>query len=562
MIRMTGADALLEVLKEQEVETIFGFPGGTVINIYDSIYKQKDVKHILTAHEQGATHAADGYARATGKIGVVLVTSGPGAANTVTGIATAYMDSVPMVVITGQVARSLLGKASFQELNITKITKTITKKNFQVMKPEDLCETVRQAFVLANTGRPGPVLVDIPKDIQIAMVDYEYKSKEDAHLKHQVETVEQTARQKSMLEKAARAINQSKRPMIYAGGGVKISNAVEELRRFAEKIKAPVSTSLMGTGVYPTADPQFVGMVGMHGFKYANTAFTHCDLIIAVGARFSDRATCKLDGFAPTADVIQIDIDPAELGKNLEVSYPLCGDVKTVLDNLTEHVEEKPMNGWLKQISDWKEEFKPNYKSNGELCPKFFIESLSKMVGDTAVITTEVGQNQMWTAQYFNFNDPRSFISSGGLGTMGFGMGAAIGAALGRPEKRVINIAGDGSFRMNLNELATLVQHKIPVMQIVLNNSSLGMVRQWQTIFMEERYSETDLPAEQNFQKIGEAFGVKSFKITKNSEVDSVLKEAMKIKGPVLVECMISPLDMVMPMVPAGQPISESIESF
>jgi acetolactate synthase I/II/III large subunit len=556
-MKLKVAEVLLECLREQEVDIIFGFPGGTVINIYDALYNRKDITHILTAHEQGATHAADGYSRATGKVGVVLVTSGPGASNTVTGIATAYRDSVPMVVITGQVARSLLGKASFQELDITGITKPITKKNYIVKDPEMLPEIVREAFEIARSGRPGPVLIDIPKDVQMTEIEYQ-PSEIDTSYK----TVSLSKMPKELnlyLDKAVELINSSKRPVIYAGGGVKISDSCGELLEFAEKLKSPVCSSLMGTGVFPGTHPYYMGLVGMHGSRCSNLAISNCDLLIAIGARFSDRTICKADGFAPYAHIIHIDIDPEEFGKNVDIRIPLCGDVKKFLELLIKRIDEKKASAWNKQIESWKETYATSYKSNGSLNPQYLINKLYEITGGNAIITTEVGQNQMWTAQYYPFTNPRTFISSGGLGTMGYGLSAAIGAAVGMPEQRVINIAGDGSFKMNLAELSTISKYKLPIIQVLLNNNSLGMVRQWQKIFFNERYSHTSLGDEVNFMKLADAFGIKSMRITEDADVEKVFREALEINEPVLIECMIHPNDLVLPMVPAGEPISECI---
>jgi len=559
-MKLKGAEVLLECLREQGVDIIFGYPGGTVVNIYDALYDRKDITHILTAHEQGATHAADGYARATGKVGVVLATSGPGASNTVTGIATAYRDSVPIVVITGQVATSLLGKASFQELDITAITKTITKKNYIVKKLSKLAEIVREAFEIARSGRPGPVLVDIPKDVQQAEIDYQPVK---------IDTSYKTASLSDMspemnlyLDKAVELINNSKRPVIYAGGGVKISDSCGELLEFAEKLKAPVSCSLMGTGAFPGTHPYFTGLVGMHGSKCSGQAISNCDLLIAVGARFSDRTICKVDGFAPYAHIIHIDIDPDELGKNIDTKIPLCGDVKKFLKLLIERVEEKNPGVWNKQIQSWKETYALSYKSSGLLNPQYLINKLYELSCGKSIITTEVGQNQMWTAQYYPFTEPRKFISSGGLGTMGYGLSAAIGAAIGRPDCRVINIAGDGSFRMNLIELSTISKYRLPIVQVLFNNRSLGMVRQWQKIFHNERYSQTSLGDEVSFTKLADAYGIKSMRIMEDAEVEKALKKALRMNEPVLIECMIHPDDLVLPMVPAGEPINECIDDF
>lgn len=557
-MKLKGAQVLIECLREQGVDTVFGFPGGTVINIYDVLYDAEDIRHILTAHEQAATHAADGYARATGKVGVVLVTSGPGASNTVTGIATAYRDSVPMVVLTGQVARPLLGKDSFQELNITAITRPITKKNYIVKSPCKLAEIVREAFETARSGRPGPVLVDVPKDIQTAEIEYEPAMIDTSYKTGSLS--EMSEEQNLLLNKAIELINDSKRPVIYAGGGVKISDSCGELLKFAEKLKAPVACSLMGTGAFPGNHPSFMGLLGMHGSRVSNLAISNCDLLIAVGARFSDRTICKADGFAPYAHIIHIDIDPEEFGKNIDIRIPLCGDVKKFLELLLEKVEEKQAGVWNRQIQEWKRTYAVCYKSNGALNPQYLINKLHELTKGKSIVTTEVGQNQMWTAQYYPFTDPRTFITSGGLGTMGYGLSAAIGASVGKPGCRVINVAGDGSFKMNIAELSTIAKYKLPIIQVLFNNNSLGMVRQWQKIFYNERYSQTNLGDDVDYARISSAFGVQAMRINTNEEVERVLKKALRLNEPVVIECMIHPNDLVLPMVPAGEPISECID--
>jgi len=463
-----------------------------------------------------------------------------------------------MVVITGQVARSLLGKDSFQELNITSITKTITKKNYLVMNPETLPKIVREAFEIARSGRPGPVLIDIPKDVQQAEIEYEPAEIDTGNNTSNLPEV--CLEVNLLLDKAVELINNSKRPLIYAGGGVKISDSCRELLEFAEKIKAPVACSLMGTGAFPGTHPYFTGLAGMHGSRCSNAAISNCDLLIAVGARFSDRTICKAEGFAPYANIIHIDIDPEELGKNIDTKIPLCGDVKKFLKLLLERIDEKKEGTWNKQIQIWKEAYSASYKSNGSLNPKYLMNKLFELTQGKSVITTEVGQNQMWTAQYYPFTDPRTFISSGGLGTMGYGLGAAIGAAVGKPDCKVINIAGDGSFRMNLSELSTISKYKLPIIQVVLNNSSLGMVRQWQKFFQGQRYSHTSFSDEVCFAKLADAFGIRSAKITEDAEVEKVFKEALDTDEPVVIECIIHPDDLVLPMVPAGEPISECID--
>ena len=569
-MKLKGAEVLIECLREQGVDIIFGYPGGAVLPIYDVLYNTHDITHILTAHEQGATHAADGYARATGKVGVVIVTSGPGATNTVTGIATAYMDSVPLVVFTGQVASSLIGRDSFQEVDITGITTPITKHNYIVKDANELPNIVRQAFAIARSGRPGPVVVDIPKDIQTSLIDYQPVSNgnlymgKDNNIKGRaissISSEDYTKELENSIQEVVEAIAQCERPVIYAGGGVNISGANEELLRFAEKIKAPVSCSLMGMGAFPGTHPYYMGMVGMHGTRCSNYAFSNCDLLIAVGARFSDRVISDVKRFAPYAKIIHIDIDPAELGKNVETHIGVCGDVKDILSLLNEKVEERQENGWNDQIRQWKKEYPLKYTDNGKVNPQYVIETLYKLTEGNAIITTEVGQNQMWAAQFYKFTSPRTFISSGGLGTMGYGLGASIGAALGRPDKRVINIAGDGSFMMNSTELATVSRYKIPIVQLVLNNSVLGMVRQWQDLFFEKRYSYSTFGNEVDFIKLAEAYGIKAMKVYKNEEVERVLSQALKMNEPVLVECVVDPDEKVYPIVPAGAAIDEIID--
>jgi len=562
-VKLKGAQVVIECLREQGVNVVFGFPGGAILPVYDALYDAKDITHILTAHEQGATHAADGYARATGKVGVVFATSGPGATNTVTGIATAYMDSVPLVVFTGQVASSLLGKDSFQEVDISGITAPITKHNYIVKDAQRLPDIIRQAFKIARSGRPGPVLVDIPRDIQNTVIDYQPVQVDTSYVNEDI-FHPQFYRNEQIeinIQKAAEAINKCERPVIYAGGGVNISGANHELLRFAEKIKAPVTCSLMGLGAFPGTHPYFMGMVGMHGTRVSNYAISHCDLLIAVGARFSDRVISRADKFATNAKIIHIDIDPAELGKNIDIHIPICGDVKKILQKLIDLVEEKQPNSWNKQIDDWKKEYASKRTTpKGKLSPRFIIEKLYALTAGKAIITTEVGQNQMWTAQFYKFDEPRTFISSGGLGTMGFGLGAAIGACIGRPDRKVINVAGDGSFMMNSIELATVSRYKLPIVQLVLNNQALGMVRQWQNLFYNKRFSYSTLGPDVDFVKLADAYGIKGFRITSNEEVEDTLKKALEMEQPVLIECMIHPDEMVYPMVPPGAPIDEIID--
>lgn len=550
---LPGSEIIVKCLIEQGVDEIFGYPGGAVLNIYDSLHKYEDkIKHYLTAHEQAAAHAADGYARATGKVGVCLATSGPGATNLVTGIATAYMDSVPMVAITGNVPLSLLGKDSFQEVDIVGITMPITKHNFIVKDIKDLAPTLRKAFYIAQEGRPGPVLVDIPKDITAEMGEYEYEKPRSLK-----------SEKKDILEedllKAVEMLNSSKRPLIYVGGGVVKSDASEELMEFVKKLQAPVASSLMGLGGFPSTDEDFVGLLGMHGTKVANLAATNCDLLISVGTRFSDRAIGRVDGFAPDAKILQIDIDPAEMNKNLRTSQSLIGTVDEVLTLLNDKLDQHEKRDWFKKIDQWREEFPVNYGKDYDLKPQYIIEKIKELSGEDTVITTEVGQNQIWTAQFYKFTKPRTFLTSGGLGTMGFGLGASIGAQVALPDRQVFNIAGDGCFHMNCNELATAVRYNIPIIVVVLNNQVLGMVRQWQDLFYDKRFSQTTLDRGTDIVKLAEAFGATGFNITKNEEVEETLKKAMAIKGPVVINCEISRDEMVLPILPPGEEIQNLI---
>lgn len=554
-MRLTGAEILIECLKEQGVDTIFGFPGGAVLNIYDALYKAKDeIRHILTSHEQGASHAADGYARATGKTGVCIATSGPGATNLVTGIATAYMDSVPMVAITGQVATSLLGKDSFQEVDITGITMPITKHNYIVKDVNKLADTVRDAFRIASSGRPGPVLIDICKDVTAAFAEYEPREPVMG------EAVPLSVKE-SDLEEAAAAINSAKRPVILSGGGVSISGANRELQALAEKAGIPLSTTLMGLGSFPGDHRLFMGLVGMHGTRTSNTAVSEADLFIAIGARFSDRVISNVSRFAPNARIMHIDIDPAEIGKNITVHYPLVGNIKEILRLLAEKVEARRDTDWNRKIDEWKEQYPLRYEENGTLKPHYIVERLYEITKGEAIITTEVGQNQLWAAQYYKYSKPRQFISSGGLGTMGYGLGACIGAQIGRPDAKVINIAGDGSFRMNCTEIATAVEYKLPVVIAILNNSVLGMVRQWQQLFYGGRYSATTIDRGTDFVALAEAFGAVGIRVTKPEEVDAAFERALASKDrPVLIDFVIDKDEKVFPIVPPGAPIDELIE--
>jgi acetolactate synthase, large subunit, biosynthetic type len=548
---LTGAEILIKSLLDEGVETIFGYPGGAVLNIYDELYKYKDqIHHVLTCHEQGASHAADGYARATGKVGVCLATSGPGATNLVTGIATAYMDSIPMVAITGNVAKPLLGKDSFQEVDITGITMPITKHNYIVRDVKDLQNIIRDAFYIAQEGRPGPVLIDIPKDVTADKTQYTKLMPKEVGRKAEYIT-------DKALQEAIELINESKKPFIYAGGGIGISGATAELINFAEKINAPVSTSLMCMAEFPNDHELYTGMIGMHGTKASNIAATKCDLLITLGARFSDRVISH-QNHIKNAKVLQIDVDPAEINKNVKVDTCIVGDLKVALEKLIPLIEEKKNEQWLEAIRNLKEQKK--VPSNCEITPELFFDKLNQLNDGSFIISTEVGQHQMWTAQYFKFKDPRTFITSGGLGTMGYGLGAAIGAQIGMPNKRVFNIAGDGSFGMNCNELVTAVKNKLPLIQVVMNNNCLGMVRQWQNLFYEERYSQTTLDRPTDYVKLAEAFGAKAFRITREEEIDDILRKALASKeGPVLIDYVINSDKKVFPMVAPGAPINQII---
>ncbi|WP_113676149.1 biosynthetic-type acetolactate synthase large subunit [Vallitalea guaymasensis] len=549
---LTGADIVVECLKEQKVDTVFGYPGGNVIHIYDSLYKNKKyIKHILTAHEQGASHAADGYARSTGKVGVCIATSGPGATNLVTGIATAYMDSVPMVIITGNVPLSLLGKDSFQEVDIAGVTAPITKHNYIVKDINKLADTIREAFYIASEGRQGPVLIDIPKDIAMTTTDYEYA--EPKLVERCTKNITEEA-----IDNALELINNSKQPFIYIGGGVVRSEASKELLEFAEKIDAPVTSSLMGLGGFPSSHELFTGMIGMHGTKASNKGINKSDLIIAIGARFSDRVVSKVEKFAPNAKILHIDIDPAEINKNVVSYHFIVGDIREVLKQLNNNITKQDRMQWVNKIKGYKDKYPLTYPDNG-LKAQYIIEKLNDITDENTIVATEVGQHQMWTAQYYNFNSPKEFLTSGGLGTMGFGLGAAIGAQVGNPTKTVINIAGDGCFKMNLIELATAVNYNLPIIIILINNNSLGMVRQWQSLFFDGRYSETTLNHATNFVGLAENFGMRGLEISRKEQVEEVLQEAINCKGPVLVHCRIHEDDKVFPMVAPGEAIDSLI---
>ena len=551
-MQLTGSQIIIECLKEQGVDTVFGYPGGTILNVYDELYSHPEIHHILTSHEQGAAHAADGYARATGKVGVCMATSGPGATNLVTGIATAYMDSSPVVAITANVGKSLLGRDSFQEVDITGVVMPITKHSMIVKNIEDLAKTLRRAFKIAKSGRPGPVLVDITKDVTAAKYEYEYKEPEK--IERQVNTITEEA-----LEEAATLIRKAKRPYIFVGGGAVISGASEEVRELAHKLQAPVCDSLMGKGVFPGDDPLYTGMLGMHGTKTTNLGVTKCDLLIVLGARFSDRVTGDTSRFAKNAKILQFDIDAAEINKNVVVDACVIGDLKEALKRLNERLEPKEYPEWLEEIRGLEKRY-PMKHEDGLTGPAV-MEELYRVTKGDAVITTDVGQHQMWAAQYYIYKEPRELLTSGGLGTMGFGLGAAMGAKMGRPEKTVINIAGDGCFRMNMNEIATLSRYQIPVIEIVINNHVLGMVRQWQTLFYKQRYSYTVLDDATDFVKVAEALGAKGIRVTKKEEIAPAIEEAIAYGGPVVIDCQIDRDDKVFPMVAAGAAIEEVFDA-
>lgn len=554
-MKLTGAQIVIECLKEQNVDAIFGYPGGAVLNIYDALYKTKgDIKHILTSHEQGASHAADGYARATGKVGVCIATSGPGATNLVTGIATAYMDSIPVIAFTGQVPTTLLGKDSFQEVDITGITMPVTKHNYIVKDVNKLAGIIREAFYIAKEGRPGPVLIDICKDVTAAETEYEPETPK------KIEEFDIGVSEEE-LDRAADAINKAESPFILSGGGVNISGSNKELLALAEKSRIPVATTLMGLGSFPGTHELFTGLVGMHGTRTSNVAVSESDLFIAVGSRFSDRVIGNVKRFAPNAEIMHIDIDPAEIGKTIDVKYPLTGNIVKILGELVERVDKKEYTDWNRRIKELKKNYPLIYSKDGTLKPHYIVERVYEMTKGDALITTEVGQNQLWAAQFYKYNTPRQFISSGGLGTMGYGLGACIGAQIGRPDKRVINIAGDGSFRMNLNEMATAVEYKLPIIIVLLNNRVLGMVRQWQELFYDKRYSATTIDRATDFKALAEAFGAVGINVTKPEEIDDAIKTALESKDkPVLINSIIGMDDKVFPIVPPGAGIDELIE--
>ena len=552
-MQLTGAEIVIECLKEQGVDTVFGYPGGTILNVYDALYKHSgEIRHVLTSHEQGAAHAADGYARATGKVGVCMATSGPGATNLVTGIATAYMDSIPVVAITANVNLPALGKDSFQEVDIAGVTMPITKHGYIVKDVNVLADTIRKAFEIAKSGRPGPVLVDITKDVTANTAEFTPKAPAAIEKKSNYTDAD--------VEKALELINSAKKPFIFVGGGAIQSGAADEVRALAEKIDAPVCDSLLGKGAFDGRDARYTGMLGMHGTKASNLGVSECDLLVALGVRFSDRVIGNPKRFAEGAKIVHIDIDAAEINKNIRTDAAIIGDLKEVLTKLNEKVEAKQNKEWNARINSFKETYPLKYDDSKLSCP-YFIEQLDKATDGQAVITTDVGQHQMWAAQFYRYSEPRTFLSSGGLGTMGYGLGACIGAKLGRPDKTVINVAGDGCFRMNMQELATASRYNIPIIEVVINNQVLGMVRQWQTLFYGQRYSQTILNDSVDYCKVAEALGCKAFKVTTKEEALPAIKEAMACGKPALIEVVIHEDDKVFPMVPAGAPISEVFDA-
>jgi len=561
-LKKSGAEILIESLKQEGVDVIFGFPGGAVLKIYDALLQySEEIRHFLVRHEQGAVHAADGYARSSGKVGVCLVTSGPGATNTVTGIATAYMDSVPLVILTGQVNTMLIGNDAFQEADIVGITRPCTKHNYLVKDIKDLALTIKQAFHLARTGRPGPVLVDLPKDVMADSAEFSYPSK--IKMRSYNPTYQGHPGQ---IKRAIKLIAKAQKPLVYAGGGVILSNASKELTAFSQKYSIPVTTTLMGLGGFPGTNPLFLGMLGMHGTFHANMAVSHCDLLLAVGARFDDRVTGKVESFSPHSKKIHIDIDPTSISKNVPVDIPIVGDAKSVLKSMLKFFEEEPAQDWpgvradwLKQIAEWENSSPLTYKSGPCIKPQFVIKKINEMAGSEVIITTEVGQNQMWTAQFFTFTKPRTLITSGGLGTMGYGFPAAIGAQVAFPDKTVIDIAGDGSFQMNIQELATAVQYNLPVKVAILNNHCLGMVRQWQQLFCHQRYSHTIFEVVPDFVKLAEAYGAVGLRATKPEEVEPVIREALATPRPVVMDFVVDQNECVYPMVPAGAALTEML---
>ena len=553
-MQLTGSEIIIECLKEQGVDTVFGYPGGTILNVYDALYKHSDeIHHVLTSHEQGASHAADGYARATGKVGVCMATSGPGATNLVTGIATAHMDSIPMVAITANVATGLLGRDSFQEVDIAGVVMPITKYSMIVKDIHDLAPAIRRAFTIAQSGRPGPVLVDVTKDVTAAVTEYTYQEPTPI-APYTAEMLE------SDLDQAAKLISEAEKPFIFVGGGAITSGAAEELRKFAHTINSPVTDSLMGKGAFSGEDELYTGMLGMHGTKTSNLGVTKCDLLITVGARFSDRVTGNTAKFAQNAKIIQIDVDAAEINKNIKVDCSIIGDVKEVLKELNKKIHPKNHDAWVKEVEDMKAKYPLKYNQEGLTGP-YVIEELYRVTKGDAIVVTDVGQHQMWAAQYYKYKEPRTLITSGGLGTMGYGLGAAIGALFGRPDKVVVNIAGDGCFRMNMNEVATAARNNLPLIEIVINNHVLGMVRQWQTLFYDHRYSSTILDDKVDFVKFAESMGAVGIRVTKKEEVGPAIEKAIALNTTVVLDCQIDCDDKVFPMVPAGAPIEEVFDA-
>ena len=550
-MQLTGAEIVIECLKEQGVDTVFGYPGGAILNVYDALYKHsEEITHILTSHEQGASHAADGYARATGKVGVCFATSGPGATNLVTGIATAYMDSIPVVAITCNVGVSLLGKDSFQEIDIAGVTMPITKHNYIVKDVKDLADTIRKAFTIARTGRPGPVLIDIPKDVTANKCDYEKVEVNPADIaKVEVSLAD--------IDTAVEMIKASKKPFVFVGGGAVLSGASEALKEFAHKIDSPVTDSLMGKGSFPGTDELYTGMLGMHGTKTSNFGVSKCDLLVVVGARFSDRVTGNASKFANNAKILQIDIDPAEIDKNIMTDASIHGDIKEVLELLNERLEQQEHTEWKAQIQEYKEKYPLTYHPD-VLTGPFVVEEIYRQTNGEAIISTEVGQHQMWAAQFYKYTQPRTLLTSGGLGTMGYGLGASLGAKCGMPEKTVVNIAGDGCFRMNMNEIATVARYNIPIIQVVINNHVLGMVRQWQSLFYGQRYSATVLNDAVDFVKLAEAMGAVGVRATTQEEFKEAFATALTMGRPVVIDCQIDCDDKVWPMVAPGAAISEA----
>lgn len=547
-MQLTGSEIVVECLKEQGVDTVFGYPGGTILNIYDALYKHPEIRHVLTSHEQGASHAADGYARSTGKVGVCMATSGPGATNLVTGIATAYMDSIPMVAITANVNLPALGKDSFQEVDIVGVTMPVTKHGFIVKDIKELAKTIRRAFDIARSGRPGPVIVDITKDVTANT--YEYKPEKPAEKSFKNRFTDKD------IDKALDLMKQSKKPFIYVGGGAISAEASAEVAKLAEMLDAPVCDTLIGKGAFDGRSDRYTGMIGMHGTKASNLGATECDLLIALGARFSDRVIGNAKKFCKNAKIIHFDIDPAEINKNIHASVAVIGNLKDSLACVLDRLDKQSHPDWMKHIAELKATYPLNYDRSKLTCP-YVIETIDKVTDGEAIITTDVGQHQMWAAQYYRYSKPRTFLSSGGAGTMGYGLGACIGAQVANPDKICINIAGDGCFRMNMNELATASRYNIPIIQVVINNQVLGMVRQWQTLFYDKRYSQTVLEDKVDFCKVAEALGCDAILVTEKEEFEPAIKKAIELRRPVLINVMTGKDDSVFPMVPAGAPISE-----